>query len=592
MDKQEDLNWPLLLGLYLAMAAFLVFSELRDGSGVLFADTDDAMRMVSVRDLLWGQNWFDHASYRSNTPFGASMHWSRLVDLPIAVLVLLFRPLAGAQAEIWAGYAWPLLLLFIFLVLIGKLTLRLVGRHGLLPALVLPALSLSVTGEFSPGRVDHHSIQMILTLVIVWASIEALERPLMAIWAGLAAATALAIAIEILPILASAIVIFGFFYAFSPARGRAVRSFGLALGLGTLAHLALALPPSQWLVEACDALSIVYVAIAMGAGLGLVVLTWLPLAQAGWPIRLVVGAAVGGGLALALAMAFPACLAGPYAAVDPWLAENWLSNITEAQSAPIWLGRDPGQTIALFLPIFAGLAIAIAAVAHEKGDRRTGWLMLGFYLFAALAVALLQTRGIRLAVGMVFPAAAYAITGLRARYLTNHKWWMGLALLASWLAFANLPLAAMARAFAPMFAERTQAVMAAAADRLSCRAPSAYADLAALPPERIMAPGEMGAHIMLYTPHSIVAAAYHRDNEGLLDTFGFFNGPIDEARAILEARGIGLVVTCAEVPEMRGTPEAAPDSFVRLFASNDLPDWLEDVSLPGARLKVYAVMPR
>ena len=66
-------------------------------------DTDSQMRLAQVRDLLHGQSWFDTTQWRMNVPFGLPMHWSRLVDGPIALLVLL-----GGEA--FALAAWPLLL--------------------------------------------------------------------------------------------------------------------------------------------------------------------------------------------------------------------------------------------------------------------------------------------------------------------------------------------------------------------------------------------------------------------------------------------------------------------------------------------------
>ena len=51
---------------------------------------DDALRMVQVRDLLAGQGWYDLHQYRMTPPDGTLMHWSRLVDVPIAALVLFF----------------------------------------------------------------------------------------------------------------------------------------------------------------------------------------------------------------------------------------------------------------------------------------------------------------------------------------------------------------------------------------------------------------------------------------------------------------------------------------------------------------------
>jgi hypothetical protein len=56
---------------------------------------DDAMRLVEVRDLIGGQGWFDVFQYRMDPPSGTSMHWSRLIDAPLAGLILLLKPLLG-----------------------------------------------------------------------------------------------------------------------------------------------------------------------------------------------------------------------------------------------------------------------------------------------------------------------------------------------------------------------------------------------------------------------------------------------------------------------------------------------------------------
>src|SRR5690348_4569865 len=69
-------------------------------AGTDLGGPDDIMRMLQVRDLLAGQSWFDVTQYRINPPYGAAMHWSRLVDLPIAAFAVLFGTvLPRAQAE-------------------------------------------------------------------------------------------------------------------------------------------------------------------------------------------------------------------------------------------------------------------------------------------------------------------------------------------------------------------------------------------------------------------------------------------------------------------------------------------------------------
>ena len=63
------------------------FPALTDANG----DNDSLLRLVEVRDLLAGQGWFDLHQYRMGPPGGFVMHWSRLVDVPIAFILLAAR---------------------------------------------------------------------------------------------------------------------------------------------------------------------------------------------------------------------------------------------------------------------------------------------------------------------------------------------------------------------------------------------------------------------------------------------------------------------------------------------------------------------
>ena len=107
-----------------------------------------------------------------------------------------------------------------------------------------------------------------------------------------------------------------------------------------------------------------------------------------------------------------------------------------------------------------------------------------------------------------------------------------------------------------------------------------------------MTPIDLGAHILLYTPHAVVAAPYHRNQQGVRDAFRFFNDPLGNVRPMLASRGITLVVPCPAMPELQGLPNRAPDSFASLYADNALPPWLDEVSRPDDVLKVYAVLPQ
>ena len=67
MGNRQTWLWPL--------AAWTVFTAIALWltHGVIQLDTDSAMRLVQVRDLLHGQSWFDTVQHRMNTPYGLSM---------------------------------------------------------------------------------------------------------------------------------------------------------------------------------------------------------------------------------------------------------------------------------------------------------------------------------------------------------------------------------------------------------------------------------------------------------------------------------------------------------------------------------------
>src|SRR5205085_1380670 len=151
--------------------------------------TDDNMRIMQVRALLHGQGWYDLRQYRLNPPFGANIHWSRLVDLPIAGLILGLRPLLGGPAaERWAVAVAPLLP---YLLLLFSL------------AIMALFFAASTNGMYMPERIDHHGWQLAL-LAAGLAGIADPKRARGGLVLGLTSALSLAIGLEMLIYLALA----------------------------------------------------------------------------------------------------------------------------------------------------------------------------------------------------------------------------------------------------------------------------------------------------------------------------------------------------------------------------------------------------
>jgi hypothetical protein len=595
MAEREALDWRRLLAVYaLICVAFAARAFYNAETVPLLADTDDAMRLVVVRDLLAGQGWYDNVQHRMNTPFGAEIHWSRLADLPLAALLLLLRPMLGAGADVVAAFVLPLLWLFALLYLTARITLRLAGGDGLLAALVLPAFALGVTGEFAPGRLDHHSLQILLLLVMTWLSIEALSRPRFAIWAGIAAATAIALGIEALPSVAAAILAFGLMWVADPARAGTMRAFGISFAAATLVHLAIALPPQRWLVPACDAISVTYAVAAVGVGIAFTGLTLLPLVgRSPWG-RIAAGIGAGGTVLAALVLTFPLCLGGPYAALDPWLRENWIGRITEA--VPLWefFRTDPVYPLAVAVPSFVALGATGFRVLRGAQEGRDAWLVYTVFLALAVATMLIQIRASRMATPLAVPAAAWLIALARGRYLERKSLSRAGLLIASWVASAGVAVGLIATPAVNGLPQDATELIADTrrSDQQQCLMPEAFRLLAVMPPERVMTPIDLGAHMLAFTPHEVVAAPYHRNEAGVRDAFDFFHDPIEEARAILDRRGISLVVTCPSLPELAERPDTAVDSFVALHRAEALPGWLAEIGPEGTPLRVFGVLPR
>ena len=572
--------WPLFVAWALGAAAYIAKAIFTASTTPLILDTDDAMRLNEVHDFLAGQRWYDLVQHRLNTPYGAELHWSRLVDVPEAALILFLRPFAGAMADTVAAYTWPLALLAVLLWLSAKLALRL-GRHeALWAALLLPIVSLITIGEFAPGRFDHHSAQILCSLAILYCTIAALERPRFALGAGIFAAVALTIGIEGLPIVAATVLVFGLMWVTDRQHAAAMRDFGLSFAVTMALGLAQGVVPAHWFELRLDAISIVYVAAAILCALAFVILPLLPLSKPTQRFAAAVAAAaITGVLLLGLD---PMLLKGPYAALDPWLVQNWLAHVSESQTFGQSLAEDPVYPLGVTVPVLAGLFYAGWNIVRKRDV--AAWLIVAGFLVVGIAVMVIQIRAARIVTPLALPACAALVATSWRRLLARPGIVPALGMVGSVVVSAGLAIAVFA-ALLPL----PVAAGNRAGARKACLQPAAFTRLATLPRQRIMAPVDLGSHLLLFTPHSVVGAPYHRNEQGLLDTFHFFDGPIVEARDILTSRDIHLVVVCPAMAELSGSIDRTPDSFAALYAEKALPDWLVDETPPDSVLKIYAV---
>lgn len=580
--ERPAIVWLIVLA---GAAGILSWSDLRAVvQSLSLPDTDDAMRLVQVRDLVAGQPWFDLFQHRhAGAP---PMHWSRLVDVPIAGLVLAAQPFAGpGLAEGIAAAAWPLLLLGLYAALLYRGVRRSFGWRAGAFALFAAAQAVFVTGLFAPGRIDHHNVQICAIVGLALGLARPAPTARDGIVAGALAALSLAVGLEALPFIAAAgLVLAGAWLRDGRSALAPFLGFGLALGLLAPALYLVQTAPALWTATACDALSPPWLWLSAAAA---VTAAGAALVPGGRAARLALLAACGAGAVGGFLVLFPTCAAGPFTGMPDLVRQEWLVKVREMR--PVWelIRIAPDAVLAGHLPVLIG-AVAASLWAwrgREPAQRRLMAATAGA-LGLGTALGALQFRGLYVAGAFVplvaGPVLDWAVALLRAPETTPRR---RLAFLALSLALCGkvwLLLAAVPQAVAgtkPAFSAEHAAWQ-------GCGARRSIAALDALPPGLILAEIDLGPNLLLHSHHAVVAAPYHRALPGLAASIEAFRDERDTA-AVARRVGADYVVACAPPAE----PGAAATVADRLGRGEIVPPGLEPVPVQDTPLKVWRVRP-
>lgn len=527
------------------LLCWLVFAAAVIALAAVSLDTDSAMRLAEVRDLLHGQGWFDTTQYRMNVPFNVPMHWSRLVDAPIALLIRL----AGEKIALTV---WPLAVFAAVLAALARLASATGNRVAVPIVLLLALLCVFLLALFTPGSIDHHNVQIALML---WTMVFTIERRPR--FMALGVALALTVGLEVLPYAIMAILASLFWLRDDTPRAR---DFGLTLaGVALLLLLGVAARRYQS-APVCDTYSLFHAALLVAGGIGLAGISLLPRHRF----------AALGVLALLLAalaaLVDPACLSGPYGGMDMQLRLVFLARINEARSAWEFATFAPSEFVGGFV-----YACVLFVGGFFAPPGRARCVLLAF-AGAALVTSLWQVRAVPFAIFFALPVFAAALARL-----WHQRGAVALAvalLLGNQVAFAVAGVAIEGRA-------QHDARIAAFAAQVACADPDAVGLLNAQPPGRVAAFVDQGPAILAYTKDSVIAGPYHRDVAGILDTYRIFTLPQDQARALLKARGMSYVMVCTAAPDWGFYQAHGHDGLAMVLGSGRPPDWLTPLGTKG-----------
>ncbi|MBB4631571.1 hypothetical protein [Sphingosinicella soli] len=584
-DRTRGFLVPLLI-IWLLAALALTIVNRADIAALDLPDTDDAQRLMQVRDWLGGQPWGDVDQHRMNPPAGANMHWSRLVDLPIAGIIVVTEPVFGrAVAERVAGTAVPLLALLVTMGAAALAAFRLSGRQAAILAAVFIAASGQILSLFKPLRIDHHNWQIALMLCAVAALCDPRRRLSSGIAAGLATVAALVIGLEMLPHLVVAGVILVIGWCLRPALGRLLSGYGIALAVGTAAAYPAFVPTARWWFAACDAFSPVYAAPLVFGGALAAILPQIDGLTT--PMRRGIAAAVGfASVGVAVLVAFPHCAGGPMAMLDPAFLPV-LARISEARSIISYLGTEPATAIAFGLYPFIGIACAVVMLRRADTDSRFGWSLVLGLLATTTWLMFLQLRAATgpNALAAIAAAAAAAILLPRARSIPSTLPRIGATMLVLVGLTSALPM------FAALAAKRIGADNAAATKPLaSCTASATLAPLSGVPQGIIADVFDMGPAILVHTPHGVIAGPYHRNAASIADAVALWRAGDEKAKTITARYGATYVLGCVGAHDLASAKKEAPQGLWARLESGDVPAWLEAVPMPeGSPLRLYRI---
>lgn len=579
-------HWKWLTFLiWIAIAVTMVATRWSAIHWLVLGDTDDNIRYVQVKDWLAGQGWYDLRQYRLDPPGGANIHWSRLVDIPLAGLMLFFRAFVdqGMADRLACGVA-PLLPLLLLMLSLGFIGRRLAGPNGWLLAVLAPLAAQMGFGMYAPMRIDHHGWQLALALTMLAGVIDT-NRLRGGIMAGVSSALSITIGMEMIVYLAAGGGLIALRWVFREGAERRMLPYALSLGGATsLCYLVFASTANR--EQVCDALSPIWVAVFGAASAGMVLLALAPLR--GWMARLGAGVIVGGAVALFFWLNWPQCLS-PYQ-ISPELERLWLANIREAK--PITAQAQSMVVPLLAIPL-AGLIGLLWALwdARRDAERLWAWATVGLMMVFAIALLFWQLRAGPAAQLLAIPPAAWAAHRLVAAILTGSRrakiaGGAGAALLvAIACAYPLYPQVVKLyqqatgktpRPWRPSAVARNDAIKKANG---RCRTQPALAVLDQLPPATIFTMVDLGPRLIATTHHSALAGPYHRNGATILDIHHAFDGPARDFRAIAAKHHAAYLLVCPWFPEGTIYQSRNPAGFYADLMRDKLPDWLVPVTL-------------
>jgi hypothetical protein len=577
LDHALDRHWlGWMLTFWGCVIAWYLVQRQGNIHWLVLTDTDDNLRLAQVRALLAGQGWYDLRQYRLDPALGGfDIHWSRLVDLPIAGLILLLRPFLGVEAaERWACGLAPLLPLAVTMTALSLTVRRLISPYAWPMAMLVLMSCTSTMAMYASMRIDHHGWQL-ACLAMAVAGLADPNRARGGATVGISSAVSLTIGLEMLPYCAMADGIIVLRWIWDRADARRMAVHGLTLAGGSAIGFALFASNANQVMR-CDALTPVWLSITVATGSLLFALS-LARADSRW-VRFGLAALVGTAIVAGFALFFPQCLGRPEQVSDE-LARTWLNNVREAR--PIY--KHPLKNVfpMAALPVVGIIGALLATWRARRSAAASAWGAITLFTTFAGAMLLWQVRA--------GPAAQMlSVPGATALAWIAIPWFLK----RSNLAVRIIGALVVFLIATGLFAGLTQKLLPAnkpvkgvsnkvGKANAACGRLSSLLPLNAYPKATVFAHVDMGPRLITTTHHDAIAGPYHRNGAAILDVHHAFTGPTSAFRGIAARHKAQYLLICPDMSETTIYRSRGPRGFFSQLYRGQVPNWLEPMALPA-----------
>jgi hypothetical protein len=632
VPDRSPLGWLILLplGCLVLGQLLLVTTGIVPVLDGLLVDPDGYMRLNRVLALHDGGSWFDSRYWRINPPEGHVQHWTRPLDALLLAGAWLLEPVLGFRhgLHVWGVLFSPVCLALSVLALAWAIE-PVLDRDARLFACLAYLMQPTIMGYSSVGRPDHHSLLLLLFVILLGLTFRLLIDPLdrrSARLAGVIAALSLWISLESLTFVGCSMAILGLYWLLGDGGlARQNRDYlatlTLALGVGLLIERG---PVQPFAIEN-DRLSILHVALfaliaafwLLAARVGPVESIWServarlllyhprpftrydpprPPAAAGIIGRFVFAGAAVASIGLAMLMLFPELARGPLGAVDPLYDEIRLQRIVEIQPlvslerlAAGRLGEVANRVIQVVGIAFLAVPFLVALLLRPKLPGHRVWAGFALALAVFLPLAAYQVRWSSYVQVLLVPPYSALVAWLLLR-VAEH-------LSPSRLQLVR-PLIIVAALFWPIGLAQLVPQQEIVTATGACPIDRATPMLNRMGrPGTILALADYGPELLYRTQHQVLSIPNHRPQPGFTAGYRALTATdLEAAKAELTRHGVDWVLLCPSIVEqghfMEGH-EGEATLYQRLL-DGTAPAWLRQVTLGEDlrdSMRLYALDP-